>query len=198
MPMGSWSSSSGRTPTPSRDKGPSASWSPRICTVLGARRLGGGRGGAGSGTRRERCGDEGARFLGVDAVGLHAGCDVVEDAVGIAPEPVLLELILELDAETPGEYREVVLDRDAAFGLEAADHPLTAMVDAGERVGARVPRAFDLVAHERVPYRLTEGKGNGGRARAAEARLGLERYDAHARHGSEQLAAGLRLALAGL
>src|SRR5207237_4095257 len=136
------------------------------CAVLGARSSGRGRGGAGGGMTRECCGDERARLGGVDAVGLHAGRGVLEDAVGIAPEAVLLELILELDAEAAREDREVVLDRDASLGLEAADHPLATVVDTGERVGARVPRPLDL-AHEPVPYVLTEGQGNGGRARAA-------------------------------
>src|SRR5207253_5268574 len=137
-------------------------------------------------------------LVGIDAVGLHAGRRVFQHAVGIAPQPVLLELVLELDAERAGEYREVVLDRDASLGLEAARRPLAAVIDARQRVGAGGARPLDLVAHQAVPDLLAERDGDRRCAGAAEARLRRERNQAEARHGGEQLAARARLPLARL
>src|SRR5262245_48844372 len=120
--MGSWSSSCGPTPTPSRESGNETARGPHLL-----RR----RGSFGRGPPPERGHHQGARFSGIDAVGLQARRGVFEHALWITPQPVLLELILELDAERACEHREVVLDRDSAVGLEAADHPLAAVIDAG-------------------------------------------------------------------
>src|SRR5688572_5438787 len=117
-----WSSSSGPTRTRSGDDGASTSWSGRRGAALGRT--------AGEG-RLDEC--SGAR--GIDGVGLLAGCHVLEDAVGVGPQAVLLEGILELDAEAAREHRQVVLDRESALRLEAADHALAAVIDARQRIG---------------------------------------------------------------
>src|SRR5262249_13016017 len=101
-----------------------------------------------------------------------------EHSIGITPQPVLLELILEFDAERSREHRQVVLDRDPALGFESADHALAAMVNPGQRIRARGSRSLDFVSDEAVPDVLAQGGGNGGRTRATEAGIGVERNDA--------------------
>src|SRR5262245_63003896 len=106
-----------------------------------------------------------------------------EDPLRVLPETELLVAILELDPEGAREDREVVLDGDRAFRLEAAHEPLAAVIDRRQDLGATGARPADLVADQRVPDRLTELGLDVGGAQAPEPRLRLDRYGAEAGHG---------------
>src|SRR5579863_3256479 len=63
-----------------------------------------------------------------------------------------------LPPAAPGRYRpaaenrEVMLDGDRALRLEDTHVALTAMVDRGERIGARRTGPIDLIETHRVPH----------------------------------------------
>src|SRR5262245_20041318 len=84
---------------------------------------------------RERLDDEPARHLGIDAIRRHARSGILEDARRIAPADVLLVRVLELDAQGSSEHREVVLHDDRTLRLEAAELPVTPVIDAPQGRG---------------------------------------------------------------
>ena len=83
----------------------------------------------------ERVLDQGSGACGVHVVGLLARRRLGQDALGILPQAVLLELVFELDAETAREHGEIVLDRNRPLGLEGADEALATVID--RRKGVR-------------------------------------------------------------
>src|SRR5438309_1225254 len=105
-----------------------------------------------------------------------------EDRTGICPEAELLVAVLELDPEAAREHREIVLDRDRALGLEAADQPLATVIDRRERLRAAGARPVDLVKDQSVPRLLAELRLDVDRAESAEPRLGPDVDEAQARH----------------
>src|SRR5262245_39542877 len=111
-----------------------------------------------------------------------------EDSLRVLPQTELLVAILEFDPEGAREDREVVLDGDRAFRLEAADEPLAAVIDRRQDLGAASARPTDLVADQRVPDRLTELGLDVGGAESPEPRLRLDRDEAEPWHGLEQTA----------
>src|SRR5882724_8497478 len=126
-----------------------------------------------------------------------AGRGLGEDALRILPEAVLLELVLELDAEPAPEDGEIVVDGEGALRLEDAEIALAAVVDGGEGVGARGPGARDLVARHLVPHRGSHLLLHRRRAAPAEARIWLDARKAQAGYRLEEPLARAALALPG-
>jgi hypothetical protein len=127
-----------------------------------------------------------SRARGVHVVGALAGRGFGEDAIRLLPEAVLLELVLELDAEPAAEDREVVVDGEGALRLEDAEVALAAVVDRSEGVGAPGPGARDLLARHLVPRIRSDLLLDGRRAAPAEARVGFDVRDAKPGHRFER------------
>src|SRR5262249_20779492 len=90
---------------------------PQRKTALGGRR---GGGAARAGKRPEGFLHYRPGPCDVDLVRALAGRGLGEHALGVLPQAVLLELVLELDAEPAREDGEVMLDGDGALRLEHA------------------------------------------------------------------------------
>src|SRR5205807_8122442 len=103
---------------------------------------------------------------------------------------------LELDAETAREDGQVVLDGQRRGRLEAAQQALTAVIDGGQGVGAARAGAGELVAYQVVPRLGPDLALDVDGADAAEARLGLDRYERQPGHRLQQPPAGRAFAAA--
>src|SRR5207244_12831630 len=113
--------------------------------------------------------DQGSGARGVHVVGLLARRRLRQDALGILPEAVLLELVFELDAQAAREHGQIVLDRNRPLSLEGADETLAAVIDRRKGVRSCRARPVDLVEHHAVPGRETGLLLDGLRADAAES-----------------------------
>jgi hypothetical protein len=97
------------------------------------------------------------------------------------PEAVLLEGVLELDTEAAREHREVVLDRDGALRLEGAELALAAVyMPANVSAPAAMARSSSPAPGHASPR--AQSRHERGVAAPAEARVGREIDERHARH----------------